>query len=265
MAIRKLPDRLYCFALILGTKFRPNYPKVLAIHFEKDVWEILLKNEKGENEKVFFQSLKRADRFISGRRKSFGNQLSKYGLMPEIIKYPAAVIDVGANIGEFLLNFESLSDLHLIGFEPDDSAMRCLERNDVFSRITKYPLVASNSNGFIDFYLSTKDADSSTFEPEVWTSKVRRDRIRLDDWILKNLSSECNLYLKIDAEGGEPEVLDGLMRIDRKLLRFISIDVGPERNGMRTEELCRELLLELGFNEVSLVSENILVAAKFED
>jgi hypothetical protein len=130
--VRKLPNNLYCFALVLGTKFRAEKPKVLNISREKDIWQITLENTNGQIEKVYFQSLKRADRFISGRRKSFSNQLGKYGLMTESIKYPAAVIDVGANIGEFLLNFEAMNDLHLIGFEPDDSAMHCLQRNDFF-------------------------------------------------------------------------------------------------------------------------------------
>ena len=261
-AVRKLPNNLYCLALILGTKFRPDKPKVLNISRDKEVWQITLENTTGQIENVYFQSLKRADRFISGRRKSFSNQLSKYGLIAESIKYPAAVIDVGANIGEFLLNFEALNDLHLIAFEPDDLAMQCLERNDFFGRIAKYPLVASDSNGFVDFYLSTKDADSSTFEPEVWTTKVRKSRMRLDDWILENLSADFNLYLKIDAEGAEPEVLQGLQHINQGLLRFVAIDVGPERNGMRTEQMCRELLLNLQFDNVWLISENILVATK---
>jgi FkbM family methyltransferase len=260
--VRKLPNNLYCFALILGTRFRPGKPKVLNVSREKDVWQITLENTNGQIEKVYFQSLKRADRFISGRGKSFNNQLDKYGFRTESIKYPAAVIDVGANIGEFLLNFEAINDLRLIAFEPDDSAMHCLERNDFFGQIAKYPLVASDSNGFVDFYLSTQDADSSTFEPEVWTTKVRKSRIRLDDWILENLSTDFNIYLKIDAEGAEPEVLHGLKRINRSSLRFVAIDVGPERNGMRTEQMCRELLQDLEFDNVSLISENILVAIK---
>lgn len=56
--------------------------------------------------------------------------------------------------------------------------------------------------------------------------------VHLDDFLTNIGVSELDL-LKVEAEGFEPEVLQGAERILHKI-RFVSVDCGPERMGIPT-------------------------------
>ena len=67
----------------------------------------------------------------------------------------------------------------------------------------------------------------------------------MDEYIAKNNIKEIKL-LKIEAEGNEPEVLQGSKKF-LKLIKFIAIDGGPER-GLKKEttiEFAKDYLLKV--------------------
>jgi FkbM family methyltransferase len=176
----------------------------------------------------------------------------------------AYVIDVGANIGEFALNFIEIPNIEVIAFEPDDLPMKCLQLNDPDNIIEKVSLIAGNRSGKVDFFVSSEDANSSTVVPNEFTSVQSKNSVTLFDYISTTLDPKKKIFIKVDAEGGEPEVLEGLLGIDSNRLSFIAVDCGPERNGQRTEDMVFKLLKRLNFKTVKLVSANILVGSNIE-
>jgi hypothetical protein len=54
----------------------------------------------------------------------------------------------------------------------------------------------------------------------------------LDDFIEKNNIKRVD-FLKVDCEGAEPEMLEGLKKY-RNIIKYFSIDCGAERNGKFT-------------------------------
>ena len=171
------------------------------------------------------------------------------------------VIDIGANIGEFSLNFTSVPQIEVYAFEPDVQAMKALRLNDVENKINKFELVAADKNGTIDFFMSSFHADSSIIAPTDFTHVISRKAVRLADWIVETVRHDKRLFIKIDAEGAEPEVLRGLMGINPQRIAYISVDVGPERSNERTEEEVRQILGTFDFQEIELLSPNILVGS----
>ena len=80
-----------------------------------------------------------------------------------------------------------------------------------------------NENGTIPFFISSDNADNSFIEPAKYTTEVQIPTIRLDTFLDRPIK-----LLKIEAEGGEPEVIYGCDKLLHQI-KFITVDVGRER------------------------------------
>ncbi len=114
-----------------------------------------------------------------------------------------------------------------------------------YSNVEIVPLGASDENGKKTFYLSSEDADSSFVKPSNITGKLEIDAIRLDTWMEQNDKDHID-FLKVEAEGAELEVLKGLGNKIRQVKK-ISVDGGPEREGMPTNKMVAKYLNENNF------------------
>ena len=87
-------------------------------------------------------------------------------------------------------------------------------------------LVLSNKKSNLEFYLDSNNASSSLINKS--SKKINISSERLDNFIHSNKIKNIRI-LKIDAEGAEPEVLEGIG--DKfKLIDYITIDCSAERN-----------------------------------
>jgi FkbM family methyltransferase len=138
------------------------------------------------------------------------------------IKPGDTVVDCGANVGDLELYFRFNNlNVNYIGFEPSPREFDCLRNN--ISQGTAFNMGLWDSDGSIPFYVSIENSDGSFIEPPVYT-EVRKIKIaRLDSLITQRIR-----FLKVEAEGGEPEVIRGCERILSNI-EWISVDVGFER------------------------------------
>jgi FkbM family methyltransferase len=133
------------------------------------------------------------------------------------------VIDCGANVGDLNLYFRSKNiRIEYVGIEPGQNEFAVMQRNVA-------PAIAHNlglwhEDGELTFYVSSKHADSSLIEPPQYDSVTKVPIRRLD----KLVDFPRIRLFKVEAEGAEPEVLEGakalLSRID-----YIAADLGGER------------------------------------
>jgi len=161
---------------------------------------------------------------------------------------PGPVLDVGAHAGEFSLL--ALNDGRTVyAVEPDPDALACLRRNLAGKdSLTVIDALIWNAEEELTFSLSASLADSSVFgadNPEMATGTVRRRATTLDR-IAEDYGIDALAFLKCDAEGAEPEALEGGRELLRRTAR-IAIDTGPERKGSRTSDACEALLRDAGF------------------
>lgn len=135
------------------------------------------------------------------------------------------VVDCGANIGELNLAFKE-KDLSIkyIAFEPEKSVFNCLEMNNEEDNNELFNMGLSNESGFKKFYIDTEGGNSSFVD---FGSKNYKEIevIQLEKIIPKD---EKIKLLKIDAEGYEPEVLEGAKNIINNI-DYVSVDFGGER------------------------------------
>ena len=131
-------------------------------------------------------------------------------------------IDCGANVGDLKLWFDINNiKIDYVGFEPSPVEFDCLKEN--IRTGTVFNVGLWNKDTHKDFYVSSQGADSSFFRP-FWFDEVVRVKVeRLEHYISSPV--KC---LKLEAEGGEPEILEGLGKKLEKI-EFISADLGFER------------------------------------
>ena len=248
-----LPDKVYVKYIIvinhIYTFFRKSYPRI-TIKSEPsvdlgsttvDLWRV-----EETNRVMITPSAHRLSRFLKGFEYASSRQWERYGIDALLNgEKPDAVIDIGANVGEFTnaCIMRDYSEIH--SFEPDPIAFHCLRANIEPNLSVLNNVALGESNGSTTFYSSPMDADSSLIQPQVLSYPIEVTMQTLDDYILRNKISG-RLMLKMDAEGAEPQVLRGLAS---GLMHFnwLAIDVGPENNGKDTISEVGSILVSYGF------------------
>lgn len=166
-------------------------------------------------------------------------------------------IDCGANVGDMFLLMQNFKNhINYIGFEPSPNEYKCLQKNR--KSMTTYNLGLWKEEGELDFFVSSQGADSSLIRPKVFDSKTTVKTTRLENFINGNV--KC---LKLEAEGAEPEILEGLG--DRlKLIEYITADVGFERGENEDSTLApvSNFLIKNNFKMVAIGKRRLCVLFK---
>ena len=130
--------------------------------------------------------------------------------------------DCGANVGDMKIWFELRNlEVEYVGFEPSPIEFECLKQNVSPSVVHNVGLW--NQEGELTFYVSSQGADSSLIEPQDYDEKIITRTFRLEDYVDRPI--KC---LKLEAEGAEPEILEGLGDA-LGMVEYISADLGFER------------------------------------
>lgn len=171
----------------------------------------------------------------------------EYGVGRHVALRPgAAILDVGANAGEFAF-VAGRYGARIFCIEPDPKVFACLAANIAgLEGASAHELVIWKESGEIDFGLAPDRADSSVFAEGA--ARVKRRAVTLADFAREQGLARAYL-LKCDAEGAEPEVLEGAGDF-LAAIRFVALDTGPERNGQPTDRACAEILARAGFRTV---------------
>ena len=153
-----------------------------------------------------------------------------------------AFLDCGANVGDLKIWFHLKNiAVKYVGFEPSPIEFGCLQQNVEGGELHNVGLW--NESGKMDFFLSSRTADSSLIEPANFDNRIIVSVERLEGYVDTTVKA-----LKLEAEGAEPEILEGLG--DKlSLIEFITADLGFER-GVDSESTLvpvTNYLLDRGF------------------
>jgi len=173
------------------------------------------------------------------------------------------VIDCGANVGEVSVGLKNRQpDIRIIAVEPEELEANCADLN-VFggARVTLRQALW-NEDTTLRFYNAADTADSSVFETAGTTEVKEVKAVRLDTLLSASNVSRVRL-LKLEAEGAEPEILEGaeswLSRID-----YIAADLGPER-GLKQQQTATpaiNYLLARGFDLIDMRFDRVVCLFK---
>lgn len=153
-----------------------------------------------------------------------------YGLTPEICK-DREFIDIGANMGMFSIFASYLGASKVIAVEPVFSTVEILKDNisDIDNISVLQNIVSDVGNQVIKIGLQDKCGHNSVYSPSDNFEEV--ETITLKD--LLDMTTSNDVFLKIDCEGGEYDILLNADNLDRVTTVAIEIhaDLHPNLKG----------------------------------
>lgn len=148
-------------------------------------------------------------------------------LVKRAVRKGSVVLDIGANIGYYTLIFAKLVGEHgkVFAFEPEPFNFKLLKKNveiNNYQNVILQNSAISNNNGKTKLYLSQEQSGTHRIFPSDMCSNnyVEVEMIRLDDYFKNNVLAEKISFVKIDVEGAELGVLEGmksLLELNKKL------------------------------------------------
>lgn len=157
------------------------------------------------------------------------------------------VIDCGANVGDLRLWFHVHGPaIRYRAFEPSPIEFGCLSMNCADDECHNVGLW--NADGEMQFYVSSQGADSSLIEPVAYDNIITVRTQKLATFVDGPVK-----LLKLEAEGAEPEILEGAEDVLSRI-QYISADLGFER-GVECESTLvpvTNFLVSRGFEMVAV-------------
>lgn len=162
------------------------------------------------------------------------------------------VFDCGANSGDLFLKLNGMiSSDNYYAFEPNPADCDVLRMNAHGAK-NVFNLALGNVDSEQTFFIATSGGDSSLIQPKTYDHKVTVRVMRLDSFIVERKIDSIKL-LKLEAEGFEPEILEGLGDMIRRC-EYIALDGGYERGEdcEQTFTKCTNYLLLNDFEMVDI-------------
>ena len=163
------------------------------------------------------------------------------------------IIDCGANIGDLTLELKRRAPkVRYVCVEPNPEDFKFLKKNVNLEASDCVNKALGERNEALNFYVCTENADSSLVEPPSYTQVIDVEVVRLD-----NLCNELGInkikLLKLEAEGYEPEILNGAAGI-LDFIEYVAVDGGYERCKDNEQTLTRvtNFLLENNFKMIDI-------------
>lgn len=158
------------------------------------------------------------------------------------------VIDIGANVGSFAILAASMVGTtgKVFAFEPAGATFSRLKRNielNEFKNITAINAAVGSADGEIKLYLGDRSAYASMLQQVGGQTETVRARTLAS--VIKELGLDRVKLLKLDCEGAEYDILDGLTMETARKIDQISMEV-HKIPGHETAEI-PQTLERLGF------------------
>jgi FkbM family methyltransferase len=203
--------------------FRPGLKANASWDYELELYNI----SSGDSQ-IYVSRVARIPLQWTGIAERQAQLRSQYLIPDGLILQDDLVIDCGANIGEFSL-ICAKAGATVIAFEPDPLEFRALCANAKSEKkIYPYNKALWNKEGRLPFYDANDSGDSSLIQPNGETSVIEVEALRLDCFEFCEFGERPIKLIKLEAEGAEPEILDGMQKTLARV-EYISADMGPER------------------------------------
>lgn len=171
-----------------------------------------------------------------------------------------AFIDIGVNTGQSLLKAKSINkDLCYLGFEPNPNCVNYVEeliRSNGFTNTTIIPSGISNKAEILElnFYQKSPSDSSASLDENLRPSKKihYRKAVQVVDFpIIENIIPKEVAIIKIDVEGHELFVLQGIQKLIAQKRPILLLEVLPVSTEKNTARLERQNLIEIFFKDNS--------------
>jgi FkbM family methyltransferase len=214
---------------------RIGYDSDSALYFVRD-----------GQEKLYIAHSMRNLRYKRGIKGSRDRLAGIYHLDQVTYQAGDVFIDCGAHVGELGMWVRD-NDVEYHGFEPDDDAANACDQNLFGGEKNINRCCLWHQDTTVKLHKKTNTADSSVLEIKSFTEACEVPAIRLDSYCKDKGITRVRLF-KLEAEGAEPEVLQGATEM-LGFTDYVTVDCGYER-GLKQEHTVVEvanMLCDRGF------------------
>lgn len=195
-------------------------------------------------------------------RRSRHNR-SKHGVLAGVSKLAAdyglaalpdlrggILVDCGANVGELGV-WACQREMRYVGFEPEELEARCCDLNNFGGERRTHREALWHTDTTLEFYTQPETADGSLIRGDSAAAVRRIPARRLDSVLTAADLGPGPAVLKVEAEGAEPEVLQGAGNLLRQF-DYVTVDCGPERGPERKDTFVETntYLADAGFRPI---------------
>ena len=176
----------------------------------------------------------------------------KYMTDSVFVREGDTVIDCGSFVGAFSIASCIAGAKKVYAVEPSQKNFKCLNKNiEHFGAediVTPINMGLGDKKATLRLNLSSMSCEDSFLKcDEGATGEYEEVEVNtLESFISDNDIEPSNLYVKIEAEGFEPEIVRGLGSV---MPRVVVIDVTPERNGDSPRESIKDILRGIGYSK----------------
>lgn len=178
--------------------------------------------------------------------------------LPDKLPKDDLILDVGGHIGSFTKACLNRGARRIIAFEPDPENY-CLFRSNLAVEIGKgwvkiIPAAVSGANAQIQYlthYLKNR-REVNTGGASIFTGRGDRPvpNINLDTFLFNELPLQTRIFLKLDCEGAEWEILFSLQRNQITRIQSICGEYHPHPKNENLDYVAMDQILkEADFNE----------------
>ena len=146
------------------------------------------------------------------------------------------IIDCGANVGELTTILQRQYDVHAICAEPEALEVHALRCNTDSEKTDIHEVLLWNERTTLEYYPNNDTGDSTIFKPAADVQPLQQTAVPLSELVQENSQFKKTgriKLLKVEAEGAEPEILQGARDILPNV-EYVTVDCGPER-GLKHE------------------------------
>ncbi len=189
-------------------------------------------------------------------------------LCKKYIKTDAIVLDIGANIGLHSIYFSRVANKGLVfSFEPSlDTYSLLLNNIRNIDNILPLNIAISDSNKIAELYEASDSAYSSLKDTK---RKVIKNRLKIICCKLDDFISSFNLshidFVKIDVEGLEQDVLEGMLWIMNKYHPAIFCEIYQGSNSNENPEETIRFVIDREYNAFVFNGNDLIKYQKHDD
>lgn len=154
------------------------------------------------------------------------------------------ILDVGANIGYYSIQFSGAARGKVYSFEPMSYQFTILERNielNGLANVIPMKRIVSNSSGMKRIYFSGSENTGASSLVKETGQFEDVPALTIDEFCESNKIGQIDV-MKIDVEGHELEVLQGMKKcLKQQSVRHLFVEISGEnleKAGSSTKELC---------------------------
>lgn len=219
-----------------------------------------------KNDSIYVGRPSRVKLYKNGVKNRRNLLLNEYLVNHIIFQQNDIIIDCGANVGEFTQSLQQSFGIKAICFEPEAIEYQALLKNTDAQKTHIYKKALWKNSGSLSFYPANNSGDSSLFaikkseQPVIVEATTLQESLMNDSFFLEN---GCIKLLKLEAEGAEPEILEGAQGVIEKI-EYVTADCGPER-GMAQDNTVVEVLRKMkdyGFEPIKFGLPRVVILFK---